>query len=553
MRREARTLRSDWTYGLESEQDADSGRGGVRDGHPVSDSGAHRLNVMAAAAVPLVLLVSAGVIALVLIGSFEAPGGWDVLATETYLERLSFTIAQAAAAMIVGVVLGLPASWLLSRGGLPAGWLLAFLIVGPIAVPAVVVGLGADLIAQGEIAPRALVIASNAIFATSAFVWIVTPAWDADSVQAGEDARLLGAGRVRAYLVGPGRRLPAAIRGGAALAFFYAFVTVGAVAIVGGVSGATTESGLAFGVPVAAMRPPLDDALIAERSAVAVVQLAIGLLVIALGGVRWPRTSVARGRASGPVLALGMLYLLALGGVLWAPLGAVVTEAVSEGSIADLWSLEVGGSAVPTLFGWTALLGGLSATLATLLAWMASGLLAEGHRSRRDALGRWLVAVPAAGTGAAIAWAGLVLAESTVVDVERTYALTVVAHALIAYPFALRILGTRGSARPELTEDMLVLGVSMRAARWRWSGRRTLMTLVGAFLVSLIFSASEVAAATLLTPVEATPAAVGILRGWTEMERPAVYAVGAALAGATVIAFALAEWLRRAAARVEVG
>ena len=85
-----------------------------------------------------------------------------------------------------------------------------------------------------------------------------------------------------------------------------------------------------------------------------------------------------------------------------------------------------------------------------------------------------------------------------------------------------------------------------RLARW---------AAAGAVLRRRI-TAGEVAAASLLTPQNATPAALGILRGWSEARGAPpveVYAVGAALTGVAVIAFAGAEWLRRAASRVEAG
>jgi ABC-type spermidine/putrescine transport system permease subunit II len=227
-------------------------------------------------------------------------------------------------------------------------------------------------------------------------------------------------------------------------------------------------------------------------------------------------------------------------------------------------SAEMGGREVSLLLTWTLILACLSALAATATAWLGSALIATPNATPRSAASRWLLALPAALTGATVGWAGMLVADYLGVDLDRTYVLTLVAHALLAYPFALRVLGGRQRISPRLVEDALLLGATERAARWRWIGRRTLMSLASAFLVAVMLSAGEVAATHLLTPREATPAALGLLREWVAegaegadrtdvATSPAVYALGAALAAGTVIAFVGAEWLRRAASRVEAG
>lgn len=523
------------------------------------DDGVRRSLIPALLALALSLVAVGGVLAILAIGSVETAGAWqDLLEDRTYLDRLGFSLLQAGAATLIGLALGLPASWCLSRGGLPLRGLLATFVVAPLAVPGVVVGLGLDLAAGGELVPRVLVVLAHAVFATAAVTWLVTPAWNAGDRQASEGARVLGAGRARAYLAGSGRHLPGAVRIAAALAFWYAFAAAGTVAILGGTDGVTTESALAFGDPAATVRPTLEASLTAERSAVALIQIAIGLAVFTLGGIRWPRPQLASPPASSAALVLGSFYVLALGAALWTPLAVVVAEATAEGALSGVLGANVAGEDVGRLLAWTAILAALSALAATAVAWLGSSLLSDTGASGDTAgggrkLGRWALALPAAMTGAALGWAGLVLGDRAGIDLERTYALVVAAHALIAYPFALRILGARRPTRRRLIEDTLLLGASPRVARWRWDGRPTAMALGGAFLVAAVLSAGEVAAANLLTPREATPAALGVLQGWASGEAGEVYALGAALAAVAVIAFGAAEWLRRAAARVEAG
>ncbi len=529
------------------------------------DSGAHRSGGSIARdllATLIVVIAIGGVVGALVLGSLEAPAAldaWrDALSDRDFLSRLGFSFAQAGGATAIGLALGLPASWFLSRGSLPLRGLFVLLIAAPLAIPGVVVGMGVVLITSGEIVPRALVIIAHVTFTTATVAWLVTPAWASGDPHASEDARLLGAGRVRAYLVGTGRYVPSAIRISAALAFWYAFAAAGTVAIVGG-DAATTESSLAFGDPVSLLRPEASGAFGAQQSVLAVVQLLVGIGIFALGGMRWPRMATVRPRAGGGIVVVGVLYLFALGVGLWAPLAWVVNEAVAQGAFAGVLDATVGGRSVTSLLTWTGALAMLSASAATSAAWLASSVSAHRGSGSGGALARWSVALPAALTGATIGWAGLVLAEQAGIDLDRTYLLTVTAHALLGYPFALRIIATRRAGRTVQLEDAVVLGASERAVRWRWNGRRTVMALASAFLVAMTISAGEVAATALLTPGNATPAALGVLRGWvvaggsTGAVPGEVYALGTVLAVLTVVAFACAEWLRRAAARVEAG
>ena len=534
----------------------------MRNGTLLFDSGARQsTTIRGVLATLLILAVTGGVVGVLALGSVDVAGAWRaVIDDRDFLNRLGFSLAQAAAATGIGLVVGLPASWFLSRGSLPLRGLLLMLVVAPLALPGLVVGMGIDVVAGGVILPRVLVVLAHAVFATATVAWLVTPAWSGGQTRLAEDARLLGAGRLRAYLLGPGRLVPSAIRVSAALTFWCAFASAGAVAIVGGGDAATTESVLAFGEPVGLSRPSVDGINGAQQAAIALIQILIGVAVLASGGPRWPRMGAVPARSGRGVTIIGTLYLLTLAAALWAPLGLVVREAAAGGAVAGLMDTNIGGDTVPSLLLWTGVLAGLSALAATLTAWLGSGLLARRGGRRASVLARWSLVLPAALTGASLGWAGLVLASRVGVDLDRTYLMTVAAHALLAYPFALRILGTRRPVDVPLLEDAVMLGASTRSVRWRGMGRRTVMALASAFLIAAVLSVGEVAATSLLTPANATPAALGLLSAWVSSGAgdgvpftDEGYALAAALAVVTVIAFAGAEWLRRAAARVEAG
>src|SRR5690606_946267 len=158
--------------------------------------------------------------------------------------------------------------------------------------------------------------------ATAAVVWLVTPAWANGNARAIEDARTLGADPVRAYLASIGGGLVPAVAVVAALAFWLAFSGAGTVVVLAPTEG-TTEWLVAFGDPVELALAPLSASpsdLTADRSVVALVQVAIGVAVLALGGPRWPHarwTSGFSGHTQRGVLLGGAIYLAILATVLW--------------------------------------------------------------------------------------------------------------------------------------------------------------------------------------------------------------------------------------------
>lgn len=526
----------------------------------MTDPGLHRRLVLVVPLAGLVFAATVGVIALLASSSVDVPGStteaWDtLLSDDSYMDRLAFSVAQAAVAVAIGLGLGVPASWFLGLRGIPIRPLLTVLLIAPLAVPGVALALGVRALEFDALRPEALIIGAHSLFAVAAVVWLLTPAWRTPSAHLTEAARLLGAGHWRAYRAGSGEQLPRAARRAAALAFVYAFASVAPVVLLGGAEHATTEAHLAFFAVASAPLTDLGDrALVAQQSAAALVQVAVVGMVLLAGGVRWPRASVIARPASGWAIVPGTLYLLALAATVAAPLVALGREAVAVESFNAVLDAEVGGDGVRSLLGWTALYAALAGLGATLLAWPASHALSSSTATGSARLLVAAVALPAALAGAALGWGGGVLADLAGVDLDRTYALTIAAHVLLAYPFALRILGApRGRGGRQAMEAALLLGQSPRAAAWRVRGRRTAQALLGAALVSAVLSAGEVAAANLLTPGEARPAALGLLRAAASPppEAGAIYAVAALLSLMTVVAFACAEWLRRRAGRAE--
>lgn len=512
--------------------------------------------------VPVALLIAAVWLATVVflaVVSVDRPGtasAWESLFTDAvYRDRLAFSVAQASAAAALGLALGLPASWLLGLRGVPLRPLLTALLISPLAIPGVALALGVEALALHDLRPEALIIGTHALFAGAAVVWLVTPAWRTPDARATEAARLLGASRWRAYRAGSGQQLPRAVRRGVALGFAYAFASVAPVVLLGGADHPTTEAHLAF---LAVESPPLsgagDGALAASPAATALVQVAVVSLVLLAGGIRWPRPSVSARPASGWLVAPGTLYLLGLTAVVVAPLVALIREAALADAFQGLLDAEVDGRAVPSLLGWTAVYAVLAGAGATLLAWPASVALAPARRSVPGTALVLAVALPIALTGAALGWGGGVIADWTGLSLNRTYLVVVIAHILLGYPFALRILGApRGRSGVQVEEALLLLGQSPRRAAWRGRGRQTAHALLAAGLVSAVLSAGEVGAAHLLTPREATPAALGMLRA-ADLSAGAsspLHALAALLSIVAVIAFACAEWLRRRAARAE--
>ncbi len=505
-----------------------------------ADRRSHLLPALLAMALAAIAAVWVAVAAL---ADLPSAGDWlaAVFESGSPRERLVFTLVQAAASTALGVALGLVASWFLARPGLPLRWLFTVVLLAPVAVPGVALAMGLRELAGEVYRAEVLIGWAHAAFAMGVTAWVVTRAWASSDRRLVEQSVLLGTPQTRARMAVARRAIAGSVALALALGFANAATALATVVVLGGPETWTVEALL------------FEEASVARTQAVSTlagIQLLLGIVAY-LWTWRWPARAGTARRVGGATQATGMVLLVVLSSLVVAPLAALAGASTFQG----LWDAEVGGRSVPGLLRWSAVYAVTAAALATALAWLAAGYVAEPARAWWRSGWRWapisLLTLPlllspvVAGLGVREAAAGLD------VDLQRTWAPLVLAHALIAFPLALRVLtSTRlADAGRRYAEAAVLLGQSERSAAWRWRGRLTLRALAAALLVSGALVAGEAGAASLLSPGDSAPAAVALLQVGREGSAASgvAFALASVLAASTVVAFALGEWLRRRA------
>ncbi|MDA0302635.1 MAG: ABC transporter permease subunit [Chloroflexi bacterium] len=479
---------------------------------------------------------------------------WQVLRDRTLVrDPLTFAAGQALVATFAGILLGLPASFFLSRRGLPFRGPLAFLLLTTVGIPPIVTALGIRELIGDEVTPTAAIVLAHTSFATGVMIWLVTPAWSVTERRTVDAARLLGASRLRAFLTLTWPHVRRQLRAAVAVAFLAGFTALATVQILGGPEHQTFESTIATASADGSVTR-------AELAVLVLAQFGVAVVVTVAGHALWGwpvARSARRRRPAHPFLWVsGLLYLVPLAALAVVPLGAVARAAVTNDGAADfsvftrLLRTTVGGQSAGDTIIWTLVYGFGSALIATLLAWAFAGLPAEWRRRPLFlALGAPFVMTPVV-----LALALREGVQQIWPDLDRAVALVFIAHTLLAFPIAWRVIEVRAvRSRRRLRETAQLLGDRPRTAMARWGEQRLLPSLFAATLFAYAVSAAEVGAAWLRAPGNAAPAGIALLEAATGNAEPGrpVYALATILGLGAVLAFLFAERFRRIAARAE--
>ncbi|PRI11515.1 ABC transporter permease [Leucobacter massiliensis] len=183
-------------------------------------------------------------------GRFDASGIAEVFGQARSWRVIGQTLAQAALATAVSLALGLPAAYALYRLDFPGRTLLRGLLTVPFVLPTVVVGVaftallgpGGPLAWLGLERSLAVIVAALAFFNVTVVARTVGAFWARLDRSAEQAARVLGAGRVRAWLTVVLPALAPAIASAASLVFLFASTSFGIVLILGGREFANVET-----------------------------------------------------------------------------------------------------------------------------------------------------------------------------------------------------------------------------------------------------------------------------------------------------------------------
>ena len=460
--------------------------------------------------------------------------GWDlsgveaVLADDGLRQVLWFTTWQAAASTALTLALALPACHVLARIDFPGRAALRALVVVPFVLPTVVVGaaflalvgprgvLGIDLRGSAW-----AILLAHAFFNVAVVVRVVGGLWEQLDPRTEEAARVLGAGRWRAFQAVTWPALRPAVRSASVIVFLFTFTSFGIVQLVGGGRRVTLE--------VEIYRQTADLLDLPVASVLALVQLtAVGALLAVQDRLERRRTATAvamrpvaprrpRGRGERAWVALNLSVLAVL---LGAPVVTLVERSLrtsdgGHGLAAWRALADEGGTG---LFVAPLEAVGNSLRFAAIATVTAVAIGGSAAVALARSTGRWARALDAVlllplGTSAVTVGFGFILALDRPVDLRASPLLVPLAQALVALPFVVRTMTpVLRAIDPRLRDAAAVLGASP-ARTWRAVDlplvRRALAVSAGfAYAISL----GEFGATTVIARADAPTVPVAIDR-----------------------------------------
>ncbi len=362
-----------------------------------------------------------------LLSPFAAAG--QALTVPRNARALAFSLEQALMSALAALALGLPGAWLVAHYDFPGRRLLKALSAVPFSVPPLLVVLSfvlyfgrsgwinrLSMMAFGLSEPPFTflygfwgIVLVHGFYNFPIVLQTVGEVWARIPRDREESARLLGAGRLRAFATGTLPSLAPAIAQATGLAFLFCFFSFAVVLVFGGLTGSTLE--------VEVYRRARIEADPSGAAAIALLESAVAMAVVALIGLAEGKNSAAR-RGGTPVKrerpagwsAIALLAYASLIAVFFfGPLAALAVEAFTvSGPPGEAARAGFGNFA--RLFARAGFLSSLADTAVTALpaAFLAAfaGSLAAVGMGRKDFRGRGLAGLPLAISGivAALGW-----------------------------------------------------------------------------------------------------------------------------------------------------
>ncbi|HJN91473.1 MAG TPA: ABC transporter permease subunit, partial [Dehalococcoidia bacterium] len=169
-----------------------------------------------------------------------APFG-DILGDDFFLERIWFTLWQAAASTALTLLLGLPSAYIFARYDFPGKTLIKALTTVPFVMPTIVVAFGfLALIGPNGILPFNLtnsiwiILLAHVFYNYTIVVRTVSALWANVDPRTEEAARMLGAGPWQVFWRVTFPQIRPAVLAASMLVFLFTFTSFGVVLILGG-------------------------------------------------------------------------------------------------------------------------------------------------------------------------------------------------------------------------------------------------------------------------------------------------------------------------------
>ena len=406
--------------------------------------------------------------------SLEALGG---VFTDGDLRKIAwFTLWQAAVSTLVTIVVALPGAYMMSQYRFRGRSILRAAITVPLILPTVVVGvaflalagpkgsLGIDL--KGSMW---IILLAHTFYNYAVVVRTVGGMWAHLDPRMEQAARVLGAGRMRAFFEITLPLLRPAIAAAASIIFLFSFTSFGVILILGAPRRATLEveiyrqTALFLNLPVAA--------------SLAIVQL-IGVFLILTVYSRYqerraielnlrPASEVERPATGWKRKTVIAGNLAVIGLLLFVPLGILIKRSITTStglSLAFYRSLNQSRGfttlSVPPIEAMVNSL--LFALVASLIALLVGGLASIVVGYGRGRWSRWfdsLLMLPLGTSAVTVGFGFLISLDKGILNLRTSWFLIPLAHALVAVPFVIRIMAPMiRSIDNRLREAAAVLG-----------------------------------------------------------------------------------------------
>jgi len=472
----------------------------------------------------------------------------DVLAKPSLRGVAWFTLWQAVASTLLTLVVAMPAAYVFARYEFPGKSALRAAVTIPFVLPTLVVG-SAFLALLGPNGAFGIdlsstiwaILLAHVFYNYAVIVRTVGGLWAHLDPRLEEAARMLGAGRWRAFRTVTLPLLRPAIAAASSIVFLFTFTSFGVILVLGNLEFRTIE--------VEIWRQTMSFLNLPVAAALSVLQL-VGVSIILLMYSRYQeRRSVEQSLAPAAATARrpqtvrerwlvgGTLTFTAL--FLGTPLALLIERSLRIGGD---WSLgaytSLGDAADSPLFvpASQAIANSLGFAATAMAIALVVGILASTVVAyRRGALSRWfdLLLMLPLGTSAVTIGFGFLVAFDSPIDLRTSPILIPLAHSLIAIPFVVRtVVPVMRAIRRRLREAARVLGATPLRA-WKeidlpLIARSGLVAAGFAFAISL----GEFGATAFLVRPERPTLPVAIFR---LLGRPGELNFGRAMALSTIL------------------
>lgn len=427
----------------------------------------------------------------------------ELFASSAARSVMWFTLWQAVVSTALTVGIALPGAWAVARLGFRGRRAVRALVTVPFVLPTVVVAAAFEGLfdrfglADGDglrlrHTAWAILIA-HVFFNYAVVVRIVGAHWSGLDARMEDQARVLGASRLRVFSSVTLPRLAPSVAAASAIVFLFSFTSFGVVLVLGGPGRATVETEI--------YRYALVRLDLAAAAALAAVQLAAVVALVAL------TTFLERHRSRPePVQPTGAVRrsrfgvaanLAVMGVLLGLPLAVLVERSLSAGGGYSLGNYQALFERVNLLPDTAAAALGNSLGFAVAAAAIAvavggsAALMAVGSRAGR--LGRLTDAgltLPLGVSAVTVGLGILLVLNRPPLDLRTSAAIVPIAHAVVGIPFVVRtVVPMLRAVNPRAREAAAVLGAPPRRVRreidLRVAGRGLAVGAAFAFAVSL--------------------------------------------------------------------